>query len=121
MFIFFKGVNDPVTAADYRSHCAMYRSLTEAFPGITVISEEISQDCDKVAIEDIKNSAKNIDGDNIRDELVNAKDITIWIDPLDATKEFTGNICLYFNYILLFMINLYILCCREKSLLKLLI
>ena len=24
------------------------------------------------------------------DELVDAKDITVWIDPLDATKEYTG-------------------------------
>lgn len=70
----------------------MYRSLTEAFPGITVISEETSQDCDKVPIEDIKNSAKSIDGYDMSDDVVNTKDITIWIDPLDATKEFTGNI-----------------------------
>ncbi|XP_032689699.1 putative inositol monophosphatase 3 isoform X2 [Odontomachus brunneus] len=90
-----KEVNDPVTAADYRSHCAMYRALTEAFPGITVISEETSQDCDKIAIEDIKNYAKSIDGYNMSDEIVNTKDITIWIDPLDATKEFTENLLQY--------------------------
>ena len=85
-----KGVNDPVTAADYRSHCAMYRSLTEAFPGITVISEETSQDCDKIVVEDIKNSVKSIEGYDINDDIANVNDVTIWIDPLDATKEFTG-------------------------------
>lgn len=100
----FKGVNDPVTAADYRSHCAMYHSLTEAFPGITVISEETSQDCDKVAVEDIKNFAKSIDGYDMSDEIVNTKDITIWIDPLDATKEFTGNIYIYTLIILIIII-----------------
>ena len=26
----------------------------------------------------------------ITDEKVPAKDITVWIDPLDATKEYTG-------------------------------
>lgn len=68
----------------------MYRSLTEAFPEITVISEETSQDCDKIVVEDIKNSVKNIEGYNMSDDIVNVNDITIWIDPLDATKEFTG-------------------------------
>lgn len=68
----------------------MYRSLTEAFPGINVISEETSQDCDKIVVEDIKNSLKNLEGYDLSDDIVNVNDITIWIDPLDATKEFTG-------------------------------
>lgn len=68
----------------------MYRSLTEAFPGITVISEETSQDCDTIVIEDIKNSVKSIEGYDLTDDIVNVNDVTIWIDPLDATKEFTG-------------------------------
>lgn len=68
----------------------MYRSLTEAFPGITVISEETSQDCDKIVVEDIKNSFKSIEGYDMTDDIVNVNDVTIWIDPLDATKEFTG-------------------------------
>ncbi|KAL0107664.1 hypothetical protein PUN28_014758 [Cardiocondyla obscurior] len=90
-----EGLNDPVTAADYRSHCAMYRSLTEAFPEITVISEETSQDCDKIVVEDIRNSVKNIEDYDLSDDIVNINDITIWIDPLDATKEFTENLLQY--------------------------
>lgn len=82
------GVNDPVTSADYNSHCAMYRSLTEAFPGITVISEETSKDCDKIKVENIKNSITSIN--DLTDDVVSINDVTIWIDPLDATKEFTG-------------------------------
>lgn len=68
----------------------MYHSLIQTFPGITVISEETSQDCDKVVIENVKNSFKDIDGYDITDDIVDINDITIWIDPLDATKEFTG-------------------------------
>ncbi|XP_011648214.1 putative inositol monophosphatase 3 [Pogonomyrmex barbatus] len=94
-----EGINDPVTAADYRSHCAMYRSLTEAFPGVTVISEETSQDCDKIVVKDIKNSINNIDYDISKghesNDIVNVNDVTIWIDPLDATKEFTENLLQY--------------------------
>lgn len=90
-----EGVNDPVTEADYRSHCAMYHSLVEAFPGITVISEETSKDCDKVTVTDVRDSINNLIDYNIKDEIVNTNDITIWIDPLDATKEFTENLLQY--------------------------
>ncbi|XP_011329328.1 putative inositol monophosphatase 3 isoform X2 [Ooceraea biroi] len=96
-----EGVNDPVTSADYNSHCAMYLSLTKAFPGITVISEEVSKDCDKINVKNIKNSVKNIANDDVPlddvplDDVVNISDITIWIDPLDATKEFTENLLQY--------------------------
>ncbi|XP_053972012.1 putative inositol monophosphatase 3 isoform X2 [Hylaeus anthracinus] len=90
-----EGVNDPVTEADYRSHCAMYHSLVEAFPGVTVISEETSKDCDKVTVSDVKDSINNLIDYNIKDEIVNTNDITIWIDPLDATKEFTENLLQY--------------------------
>ncbi|XP_076622708.1 putative inositol monophosphatase 3 isoform X2 [Colletes latitarsis] len=90
-----EGVNDPVTEADYRSHCAMYHSLVEAFPGITVISEETSKDCDKVAVSDVRDSIDSLVDYDIKDEIVNTNDITIWIDPLDATKEFTENLLQY--------------------------
>lgn len=90
-----EGVNDPVTEADYRSHCAMYRSLTESFPQVTVISEEASKDCDHITISDIKDPFPYLINDNIFDVFVNPETVTIWIDPLDATKEFTENLLQY--------------------------
>ncbi|XP_046750185.1 putative inositol monophosphatase 3 [Diprion similis] len=91
-----EGVNDPVTAADYRSHCAMYHALLDAFPRITIKSEEKSIGCDKVEILDLKEYLKNPEpfGNNY-DSAVNANDITVWIDPLDATKEYTENLLQY--------------------------
>ena len=68
----------------------MYHALTAAFPKITVISEEESKECDKVNISDLKDSMKHLEDYNIKDTLVNVNDVTVWIDPLDATKEFTG-------------------------------
>ncbi|XP_017887668.1 putative inositol monophosphatase 3 [Ceratina calcarata] len=90
-----EGINDPVTEADYKSHCAMYHSLLEVFPSITVISEETSKNCDKVTIPTIKDSTNNLNNYDIKDEIINADDITVWIDPLDATKEFTENLLQY--------------------------
>ncbi|XP_006624339.1 putative inositol monophosphatase 3 [Apis dorsata] len=90
-----EGINDPVTEADYRSHCAMVHSLLETFPSITVISEETSKNCDKITVSNIKNNINNLNDYDIKDEIININDITVWIDPLDATKEFTENLLQY--------------------------
>jgi len=87
----------------------MYHILTEAFPGIIVISEETSKNCDKIKVENIKNSVTNIDSYDLTDDVVNINDITIWIDPLDATKEFTGKIIYIYIYICIKIIFSHIL------------
>ncbi|GBP19501.1 Putative inositol monophosphatase 3 [Eumeta japonica] len=88
-------VNDPVTEADYVSHCAMYYSLRNIFPQINVISEEHTSKC---AIQDNDYDASSADHhaiDRLNDEFVFSKDVTIWIDPLDATKEYTEGLYQY--------------------------
>lgn len=89
-----EGVNDPVTDADYASHCAMYHGLRHTFPKLAIVSEEHSKNdkkCEDQKPFDIDTIASDHRAlDHMNDELVFAKDITIWIDPLDATKEYTG-------------------------------
>ena len=89
-----EGVNDPVTDADYASHCAMYYGLKNTFEKLTVVSEEHSKSdatCEKQPVIDIdKVLPGNSIVDYMNDELVYVKDVTVWIDPLDATKEYTG-------------------------------
>lgn len=75
----------------------MYNALKAAFPKITVISEEKSKECDKVNVFDLTDSFKNIDDWKFDDFFVNVNDVTIWIDPLDATKEFTGYLKLLYS------------------------
>ncbi|KAK0167973.1 hypothetical protein PV327_001819 [Microctonus hyperodae] len=91
-----EGIDDPVTTADYRSHCAMYNYLLNNFPSSLIISEEKSKGCDDTNKQDLKIDATILQHiQNIDDIEVNVEDITIWIDPLDATKEFTENLLNY--------------------------
>jgi len=89
-----EGAGTPVTDADIRSHCVMYTALTSTFPGVRVISEEHSSDCDSSFRPKLYESF--VDGAiKLPSDLVNAEDVTVWIDPLDATQEFTEKLIQY--------------------------
>ncbi len=71
----------------------MYSLLSSTFRDVSVVSEE--HDVDEYA--DGKSSSgaahmAEISSIIKSDELLPTKDLTIWIDPLDATKEYTGRI-----------------------------
>lgn len=86
-----EGANDPVTNADLRSHCAMERGLHRLFPKVTIISEEEVACADENHIE-LDPTVIDEDIHLPDDHLVDAGDVTIWIDPLDATQEYTGDV-----------------------------
>lgn len=86
-----EGANDPITDADARSHCVMKKSLRRIFPRITIFSEEDKQICVEANTFDLDPTVLH-ETAQIPDTLVNADDVTIWIDPLDATQEFTGKL-----------------------------
>jgi len=88
-----EGANDSVTTADFRSHCVMLSRLKHNFPKLTIISEESRTVCDKDRYFDV-DDLEEIDH-SLRDEWVNEKDVKIWIDPLDATQEFTEKLYHY--------------------------
>lgn len=90
-----EGANDPVTDADYASHCAMYYGLKNTFPKLAVVSEEHSSKGDTVCeqqepLETDAAPAAHKMIEYFNDEHVYTKDVTVWIDPLDATQEYTG-------------------------------
>ncbi|XP_065350321.1 putative inositol monophosphatase 3 [Cloeon dipterum] len=87
-----EGVNDPVTDADFKSHCVMYHGLKKKFPKLKVISEEHdTNECNTPPSLDVV----DVEGQTLPDLMVANEDVTIWIDPLDATKEFTENLLQY--------------------------
>jgi len=91
-----EGVNDPVTDGDMKSHLVMFYSLSKAFPGLKVISEE--HDTSSSATIDIAPANTHDPSLERRvptDSVVRMSDVTVWIDPLDATKEYTENLVEY--------------------------
>ncbi|CAL8102855.1 unnamed protein product [Orchesella dallaii] len=90
-----EGVKDSATAGDFRSHRVMYYSLRKTFPGIKVISEEHdpSSDIGDVILASTVN--EEVEQYMKGDQVVKADDVTVWIDPLDATKEYTENLLDY--------------------------
>ncbi|CBY32163.1 unnamed protein product [Oikopleura dioica] len=90
------GKNDLVTAGDHASHDIMYYGLKGAFPGLAVISEE--EDAPQNPSGSVflpKLTNKKLERILVSDELLPIEDLTVWIDPLDATKEYTEGLTEY--------------------------
>ena len=89
------GVDDVVTNADLMSHFELMSGFKAAFPSMNVRSEEhpANEQAPSSNIPRV-NRLNHI----LKPEIVDEKDITIWIDPLDATKEYTGRTVLRFAH-----------------------
>ena len=88
-----EGANNPVTDGDMLSHRAMYYGILKAFPDLSVISEE--DDPQKIDMSEIKMphvSDAEVDQIAVDDMMVPIDEIDVWIDPLDATQEYTENL-----------------------------
>ena len=84
------GKNDLVTAGDHASHDIMYHGMKSTFPKLKVISEEGGDDRrERPTTKNVKLVNSKLNRILVSDELIPIEDITVWIDPLDATKEYT--------------------------------
>lgn len=89
-----EGANELLTMGDLQSHRKMFNLLSNTFPDVTVNSEEHDNVVDKAAA-----WSRDIPAD-ILDKIEGGKDVpaesvTVWIDPLDATQEYTENLVKY--------------------------
>ncbi|XP_016980067.1 putative inositol monophosphatase 3 [Drosophila rhopaloa] len=89
-----EGVNDPFTDADGRSHCVMKQGLQRIFPLVQIFSEEDKEHCKQAHSYDLDPTVLH-ETAQVPDVAVNARDVTVWVDPLDATKEFTEELYEY--------------------------
>lgn len=83
-----EGMDDSVTSADYKSHCSMKNTFETILPQLQVVSEEAKTDCDESQHVDYYLNMDDVSV--LSDEFVKEEDIIVWIDPLDATHEYTG-------------------------------
>lgn len=91
-----EGANDPKTNGDTRSHIQMYYGIKKVFPNLNVISEEHGEKKEEGASipapaifnEDVNSM---VDGEHE----VEMDDVAVWIDPLDATQEYTEKLLEY--------------------------
>ena len=93
-----EGANDPLTAGDLESHKAIVQGFHHLFPSVAVVSEERGHGDSKNSPDDIVVSdIVNISDDlyNSEDEVVSTEDVLVWVDPLDATQEYTENLTKY--------------------------
>ncbi|XP_062503832.1 3'(2'),5'-bisphosphate nucleotidase 1-like isoform X2 [Corticium candelabrum] len=87
-----KGVNDPQTEADRRAQRCIVSSLKYQYPQVTVVAEEELEPSPA----DDKDRVDGFEEEVLRaqcpETLTNVKetDITVWVDPLDGTAEFTA-------------------------------
>lgn len=88
------GISDPLTKADLESHKILTSSIRSSFPDVALISEEKDHAKDTHAM--VPPSIPPIDLavimhalSSLKMDSVDHEDVVVWIDPLDATKEFT--------------------------------
>ncbi|XP_029309663.1 inositol monophosphatase 3 [Cottoperca gobio] len=86
-----EGVNELLTLGDLQSHRKMFNLISNTFPEVTVNSEEHDNTVDKAA------AWSRVIPTDILDKIEGGKDVpadsvTVWIDPLDATQEYTENL-----------------------------
>lgn len=95
---------DPVTAADLLSHQLLSRGFRAAFPSVTLVSEEKDSEGSQDAAPEGSLPASVTQAIDAAvgpvlasqgDSRVAAEDVVVWIDPLDATKEYTEGLHQY--------------------------
>ena len=91
------------------SHKAMFYGFKKAFPKLNVVSEEHDHgDVDLKGVKLPDSALVEIEGKlqfNNEDELVSTGNLVVWIDPLDATQEYTENLIEYVTTMICIAVN----------------
>lgn len=106
--------NSIVTQADVESHTLIVHALDSKYNGkLKVISEENNnKDAKHLDSNEYLSLCNKHQVKSQEKDIVKLKDVTVWIDPLDATQEFSG---IYYYIILNYCNSLIIFSLRESN------
>lgn len=105
-----EGVDDVVTGADMKSHHMIINTIKDSYRRLKVVSEEdttkdfeiVNPEEDLLPIERtefaklLRNNLHDIEIEHAdRGSLIAQHETIVWIDPLDATKEYSENLTSY--------------------------
>ncbi|XP_067409846.1 Golgi-resident adenosine 3',5'-bisphosphate 3'-phosphatase isoform X2 [Emydura macquarii macquarii] len=99
-----EGAEEKMTSGDVLSNRKMFYLLKDAFPSVQINTEEHIDAPDKEAISwdrSIPEDIKKI----IQPKKVPAESVTVWIDPLDATQEYTEDLRQYVTTMVCVAVN----------------
>lgn len=87
--------NELLTQIDLKSHSVIVKGLSSSFPAVKVISEEHPPVVSQVEIPSTV-SPTDIDSRLTNNDLIiPSSELTVWVDPLDATQELTEGLLQY--------------------------
>ena len=92
-----EGAQEFVTQADRRSHMKIVAGLKQVWPNLNVISEERDKvDLQEAAFPDLDRSeVRRFKVSPLETDFAATRDLTVWVDPLDATQEYTEGLLQY--------------------------
>ncbi|NP_001016215.2 inositol monophosphatase 3 [Xenopus tropicalis] len=99
-----EGADDKMTSGDVLSNKKMYHLIKNAFPALKVNTEEKVEADDEDAVSWDRNIPDDIK-EQIKTKHVASESITMWIDPLDATQEYTENLVNYVTTMVCVAVN----------------
>jgi 3'(2'), 5'-bisphosphate nucleotidase len=89
MVVTQKGIDDPVTQADMQTQRVILEDLLARWPSLTVIGEEDTPHIVPLARAPAFEAAIADDAVPVELRSVPIEDVCVFVDPLDATKEYT--------------------------------
>jgi len=104
-----EGLDDIVTGADMRSHEAILNTIKDTYRWLRIVSEEDTTSAfENLKLEDdilpisrsrfarmLSENLQEIEKESYNWPLVSQQETLVWVDPLDATKEYSENLTEY--------------------------
>nr|XP_020736150.1 inositol monophosphatase 3 [Odocoileus virginianus texanus] len=100
-----EGADDKMTSGDVLSNRKMFYLLKTAFPSVQINTEEHVDAADQEVILWDRKIPEDILKEIATPQEVPAESVTVWIDPLDATQEYTEDLRKYVTTMVCVAVN----------------